>query len=287
MELRSAILSGEIAEVGRSLCNGAAINTETDAIAPLTFAIQNGEEDIAEYLMQEGADLSLEPLPSVSEERKLTKNIQVDTLNVMLALIVIWFEESSRDAACASVLTRKLWPSFLGPILNSVSAQTLFGFTMRGFVIELCFALTWRNFNTSLRFHARSMPTYLVLFLWVWTDNRPGPVFDSSGGLRWMSQHCFLVGKWILLRSAFLVIQEILYVCINHLHLLPREGRSGARSPCHGGSQALEAVLSSPSSSHKVASAIIDSKVFSREHIKCSIQLAMRSYDPLVLRLWT
>ena len=166
MELRSAILSGEIAEVGKILyCNGAAINTEIDAIAPLTFAIQNGEEDIAAYLIQEGADLSLEPLPSASEERKSTNNIQVDTLNVTLTLIVLWFEESSRDAACASISTRKLWPSFLGPILNSVSAQTLFGFTMRGAVIELCSALIWRNFNTSLWFHARSMPTYLFLFL--------------------------------------------------------------------------------------------------------------------------
>ena len=49
MQLRSAILSGDIAEVEKSLRNGADINGGIDAIAPLTFAIQNGEEDIATY----------------------------------------------------------------------------------------------------------------------------------------------------------------------------------------------------------------------------------------------
>lgn len=287
IELRSAILSGEIAEVEKSLRNGADINIKIDAIAPLTFAIQNGEEDVAAYLIQAGAELSLEPLPSASEERKSTNNAQVDTLDVIIALIVLWFEKSSWDAACASILTNKLWPSFLGPILNSVSAQTLFGFTMRGLVIESCSALIWRNFNASLWFRARSMPILTVMFLWIWTDDRPGPGFDSSGGLWWLFQHCFLVGKWTLLSVGLVFVQEIIYACVNRLYLLPQEECFDARTPCHGGSQALEAVLSYPSSSDKVASAIIDSRVLSREYIKCSIQPTMLSHDPLVVRLWT
>ena len=289
MELRSAILSGDVAEVEKSLRNRADINVEIDAITPLTFAIQNGEEDIATYLIQAGAELSLKPLPCASEARKSANNVELDYWDAILALTVLWVELSSWDAACASILTIESWPSFLGPILNFVSAQTLFGFAMRGFVIELCSALVWRNFNTTLYLHARSMPTYTVMLLWAWTYNSPGPKLDSSGGLWWFFQHCVLVGKWWLLTFGFQAVQEVLYSCVNSLHLLLQEQRSDTRNPCHGGSQALEAVLSYPGSSHKVASAIIDSRVLSREYIKSSIQPATLSHDrnPLVLRLWT
>ena len=133
------------------------------------------------------------------------------------------------------------------------------------------------------------MPTYTVMLLWAWTYNSPGPKLDSSGGLWWFFQYCVLVGKWWLLTVGFLAVQELLYSCVKSLHLLLQEERSDTRNPCHGGSQALEAVLSYPGSSHKVASAIIDSRVLSREYIKSSIQPAMLSHDrnPLVLRLWT
>ena len=48
-------------------------------------------------------------------------------------------------------------------------------------------------------------------------------------------------------------------------------------------------MLSYPGSSHKVASAIIDLGIVSREYVESSIQPAMLSHDrnPLVLRLWT
>ena len=105
LELRSAILSGDIAEVEKSLRNGADINVEIDAINPLTFAIQHGEEDIATYLIQAGAELSLKPLPCAFEERKSTNNVEVDYWGAIMALIVLWVDLSSWDAACASILT--------------------------------------------------------------------------------------------------------------------------------------------------------------------------------------
>ncbi len=191
-ELRSAILSGDIAEVEKSLRTGADINVEIDAITLLTFAIQNGEEDIATYLIQAGAEISLKPLPCASEERKSTNNVEEDYRVAIIALIVYWVELSSWDAACASILTIKLWPSFLGPILNFVSAQTLFGFAMRGFAIELCSALIWRNFNSTLYYRARSMPIYTIMLLWARTYNSPGLKFDSSGGLWWF----FSIAAW-------------------------------------------------------------------------------------------
>ena len=289
LELRSAILSGDIAEVEKSLRNGADINVGIDAITPLTFAIQNGEEDIATYLIQAGVELSLKPLACVSEERKSRNNADVDYWLATLGLIFLWVDLLSWDRGCASILTTELWPSFLGPILNFVSAQTLFGFTMRGVIIELCSAFVWRNFNTALYQHARSVPTYTVMLIWAWTYNSPCPNFDSSGGLWWFFQHCLLVGKWWLLTVGILVVQDVLYFYIKSLRVLLQEARSDTRISCHGGSQALEAVLSYPGSSHKVASAIIHSGVLSREYVKSSIQPVMLSHDcePLVLRLWT
>ena len=49
----------------------------------------------------------------------------------------------------------------------------------------------------------------------------------------------------------------------------------------------MEAILSYPGSSHKVASAIINSTVLSREYIISSIQPAMLSHNPLVLHVWS
>ena len=169
MGLRNAILSGEIDEVEKVLRNGANIDADIDDVAPLTFAIQNGEEDIAIRLIQAGANLSLDPIPSVSEESNSTTNGRLYVLNITIFLIV-WFENSLWDAACASILASKVWPSLLGSILNSVSAQTLFGFTMRLHVINICSALIWGDLSASLWLCARFMPRYALMFLWTLTQ---------------------------------------------------------------------------------------------------------------------
>ena len=284
--LRNAILSGEIAEVEKVLRNGADINAEIDNVAPLTFAIQNGEEDIAIHLIQAGTDLSLDPLPSVSEESNATKNSRPNALRITIFLILWWFENSLWDAACASILASRLWPRFLGPILSSVSAQTLFGFTMRGHVINLCSALIQGNLSASLQFRARFMPIYIMMFLWGWTENTSESGFDSLGGLWRLFQHCFLVGKWTMLTIGFLFAQKVSYSFVSSTSLLLQGESANAKTACCGGSQALEAILNYPGSSHKVASAIINSRILSREYIICSIQPAMLSHYPLVLRIW-
>ena len=275
--LRNAILSGEIAEVEEALRNGADVNAEIDDVAPLTFAIQNGEEDVALHLIQAGADLSLDPLPIVSEEREPVKNSELNPLYIPILLILWLFEKSSWDAACASILSSKLWPRFLGPFLNSVSAQTTFGFTMRGHVIDLCSALIKGNLSAGLWFPARFMPIYTLMFLWAWTEKSAGSDLDSLSGFRRLFQHCFLVGKWTMLAFALEIFQHVLYVFANSTYFLLQGERA------NGGSQALQAILKYPGSSHKVASAIIDARVLSREYIICSIQEARLSPDYLVV----
>ena len=285
MGLRDAILSGEIAEVEKVLNSGANINAEIDDVAPLTFAIQNGEEDIAIHLIQAGANLSLDPLPNVSEQSKSAKNGDLNAVNITIFLIFC-FESSLWDAACASILSSRLWPHPLQPILNSISAQTLFGFNMRGQVINICSALIWGNLSASLWICARFMPTYALMFLWTLTEKASGPRFDSTGGLWQLLQHCFQVGKWTLLNFGFLFVQEILYVCVSSTYMLFQGKPAKAKIACCGGSQAMEAILKYPGSSNKVASAIINSRVLPREYVICSIQPAMLSHDPLVLRIW-
>lgn len=289
MGLRNAILSGEIDEVEKVLRNGANIDADRgdiDDVAPLTFAIQNGEEDIAIHLIQAGANLSLDPLSSVSEESNSTTNGRLNGLNITIFLIV-WFENSLWDAACASILASKVWPRFLGSILNSVSAQTLFGFTMRLHVINICSALIWGDLSASLWLCARFMPRYALMFLWTLTQNASGSGFDSTGGLWRLFQHCSQVGKWTLLFFLFLFVQEVLYAYVSPI-CLPFQGeRAKAKTACGGESRAMEAILSYPCSSHKVASAIINSTVLSREYIICSIQPAMLSHNPLVLHMWS
>ena len=98
MGLRNAILSGEIDQVEKVLRTGANVDADINDVAPLTFVIQNGEEDIAIHLIQAGANLSLDPLPSVSEESNSTTNGRLNVLNITIFLIV-WFEKSLWDAA--------------------------------------------------------------------------------------------------------------------------------------------------------------------------------------------
>ena len=288
MGLRNAILSGEIAQVEKVLRNGADINAEIDDVAPLTFAIQNGEENVAIHLIQAGANLSLDPLPSVSEENNSTEAGKMKALNIIIFLILC-FEGSLWDLACASILASKFWPRFLGPILDFVSARTLFGFNMRGHVINLCSAIIKGDLSARHWYGARLMPMYTLMFLWTWTEDASGSKlskFDSLGGLWRLFQHCFVVGKWKMLTIGFIFFQEILYACVGSTYLLLQGERANAKTACYGGSQALEAIISYPGSSHKVALAIIDSRVLSREYIICSIQPVMLSHDPLVLRIW-
>ena len=138
--------------------------------------------------------------------------MEVDYWGAIMALIAVWVELSLWNAVCASTLTTDLWPSFLGPILNFVSAQTLFGSTMRGFVIELCSALVWRNFNATLYHRARSMTTYTVMLLWAWTYNKPGPKFDSFRGTMVVlsallsGRHMVAINCWVSGRSRITVL---------------------------------------------------------------------------------
>ena len=286
VDLRSAILSGEVAQVETSLRNGADVNATIEAITPLVFAIQHGEEDIAVYLIHAGANLSLEPLPNLTEEKDSKENVRLSALDVIIVLLV-WFEVSLWDAASALFLASKIWPGSLRPVLNAISAQTLFGFNMRVLIRSVCSALIWRNFSIASLSLENFVLIYVVMFLWTVTDSTPGLEFDSSGSLGWLFQHCFLVCKWRLLTFILIFAQEVLYAWVGLRYLLNPGERANAKSTCYGGSQALEAILSYAGSSHEVVSAIIEMKVLTGDYIKGSIQPAMSSHYPLVLRMWS
>ncbi|KAI1505748.1 ankyrin repeat-containing domain protein [Biscogniauxia marginata] len=275
-ELRDAIYSGDVEEVQKCLDNGAKLDQPIDGVPPLTFAIRNGEEDIAIFLIENGADISLEtPL----EDKKDTKNeplINPSPLQVawrssitdfILSLIHEWSQEVALDGLWLSILRLTIRPALQTPYLMAILTSTLFGFHMRSLAVNILEAI-WKNKVSQLSL--RPIPTYFaMLFLArryaIIDTNRLNSDWDLWRAVKLSYQ----APLWRLEGFMIMFVQEILWSLVMARYSLVRVKDS--KAPLNGGDSAIEAIISYDGSCERVAYSLLEHGLFSADYVRESL----------------
>ncbi|KAI0593029.1 ankyrin repeat-containing domain protein [Biscogniauxia sp. FL1348] len=280
LSLRDAICSGEVEEVQKCLGRDGGVGQFIEGEPPLTFAIRNGEEDIAIFLIENGADISLGPASEEDKDRKDESPAHRSPLQIawqssipdfILCFLHDWSVEVALSRLWSSMLRWTRLPLLQTPYVMAILTHTLFGYNMRSLAITLLEGLKKRQFAPFLQITLRFVPSYLVMFLLA-QRNTPmnSSIEETLGWDLWMSLTILCqVPLWRLQGALLMAIQEIFWhtvvVIYNHV-----QGKIPQKD-LHGGASALEAIFSYEGGCERVASALLDHGLFSTDYVQKSL----------------
>ncbi|KAI1417560.1 ankyrin repeat-containing domain protein [Hypoxylon sp. FL1857] len=279
-KLRDAIYSGEVEEVRTCLNSGISANEPLDGEPPLTFAIRNGEEDIAILLIESGADLSLEPEdgqlelhktssspPKLSWRKRICKS--------MISRLAGWSRRVAYDELWIFLLRSDMWPVAWKPVRTAILSKTVFGSIMRSTSIESV-GVAWKtDLYSPLQGIARLIPSLLAMFIHSrrdvsgWTrEIETMSSWDIWGALRSFYRDL----SWTFEGALFIISIEVAIFAarVGYSRIMGR-GNSHT-TKIYGGTSALQAVLAFPSNSERVAKALLEHGLFSPGYVKESLQ---------------
>ncbi|KAI2630746.1 ankyrin repeat-containing domain protein [Hypoxylon sp. NC1633] len=283
-ELRNAIYSGDVEEVRKCVNEGADIDEPIDGVPPLTLAIRNGEEDIAIFLIENGADISLEPIshedtnPERGEsppERLSWKERLIDVL--ILRSIAAWSEQVACDELWLLAAQSDIWPVSWVLVLTIILSKTLFGFRMRSLPLKILRSIRNNELGLCVRIEVQLLLTHLTMFLnarWdagAWADK-----IDSSSGWDRMAVIMSLYHFWLwnLGNFGLIVCQGVItnLIRIGISTLWSRKRSRSHSTDIYGGTSALQAALAFDGSSENVVYALLKHGLFSQEYVKDSLR---------------
>lgn len=292
-----AILWGNIDAVAQSLADGAKINQPIDGQLPLTHAILNGEEDVAVYLIQNGADITISPIqPKIkspekdqtfegAEERASPSTTEIAWLDcffiVHFTIISGVFCILAAQEIWMSILAWAIWSQQLKPLREILASQTLFGYVLQGFLLDVASAIyhgvLWGKMKEIIHF----LPTYLGIFL----RGLRIRDFNSVQVSRNTTQSIIKTLKQGLRREisqlefvACCFSQEVFRVFT--LYAFGKFKKQMEDLP--GGTSAIRAVIKYQGSSEKITKTLLEQGLFSSKHVK----EAITDEDSDIVALW-
>jgi ankyrin repeat protein len=304
IQLRDAIHSGDVKEVKRSLDNGASVIQPIDGELPLTFAIRNGEEDVAIFLIESGADITLEPIQSDSNITMANNTTNAlpggASYKVMEAIgnhVSDWIQQMVFDMLWTLSVRSSLLPLFWRARPTAICINTLFGFYMRIVVSDTLKAVWNKTLGTCVRDTLKLSPTYLVMF--TLAQRRTSTDYGMPESL---SNWCFWHALALLYRNplfrleGFLIMcgQEIIRQSLLALYSYMKDKTS--RAKLHGGTSALKAIFAYEGGCERVALALLEHGLFSPDYVGKSLWKYLRYSDSpaswvaqqcLVRELWS
>ncbi|KAM3068596.1 hypothetical protein ACMFMG_011125 [Clarireedia jacksonii] len=246
------ILSGSIYAVAQSLADGVNINQPIDGQLPLTHAILNGGEDVAVYLIQNGADItirSIQPEIEPSQEENWIDYVLIvlSTVFQVLAVQEIWL----------SILAMEVWPQQLRLLQAILASQKLLCYPLHQLLFALLSAIYHRRLWEEIKRQISLLPTYLGFYI----------LGVKMGGLNSSSQN---------------IVRILTLYALGKFHNQMRETPSMRIENIFGGTSAVRAAIKYKGSSGKSAKALLEQGFFSSEQIKEGI----KDMDSDVLALW-
>ncbi|KAI8626116.1 ankyrin repeat-containing domain protein [Xylariaceae sp. FL1651] len=307
IQLRDAIRSGDVKGVKNSLENGASTNQPIDGELPLTFAIRNGEEDVAIFLIESGADITLELIQSDGDSdiprvngttSDVPEGASYKAMEAMGHLYVSdWIQQMVFDMLWMLSVRSSLLPPSWRARLPTIFINTLFGFYMRIVVSETFKAVWNKTLSTCVRNTLKLSITYLVMF--ALAQRRTS---TDHGMPKSLSNWCFWHALALLYRAPLFRLQGLLITVgqgiirqgLSKLYSSIKDKTS--RAKLHGGNSALEAILANKGDCERVALALLEHGLFSPDYVEESLWKYLHYSDSptarvaqqcLVRKLWS
>ncbi|KAI1494119.1 ankyrin repeat-containing domain protein [Biscogniauxia mediterranea] len=272
LSLRDAVCSGDVEEVQKCLGRDGGVDQLIEGALPLTFAIRNGEEDIAIFLIENGADISLEPASEEDKDRKDVSPTSRSPLQIawqssipdfILCLLSDWSQEVALSGLWSSMLRWIRWPLLQTPYVMAILTHTLFGYNMRSLVTTFLGGLRKREFASFIQITLRLVPSYSIMFL---LARRNIPSKETLRSDLWTALTVlYQVPLWRLQGALLVAIQEIIW----HIIVAICSQVQGKLTPkdLHGGASALEAIFSFDGGCERVANSLLDHGLFSADYV--------------------
>jgi ankyrin repeat protein len=292
-----AILSGNIDAVAQSLADGAKINQPIDGQLPLTHAILNGEEDVAVYLVQMGADITILPIqPEIESPEKdqtfetagaqasplITDTTWLDHFfTVIFANISRVFHLLAVQEIRMSILAGDFWPQQLQPFQEILASQTLCGYVLQEFLFDVASAIYHGNLWGEKKAIIHFLPTYLGIFLLglgIRDLNSLQVSRSTTQSIVRTLKQSLQREIWQLEFDACCLLQE--FFCVFTLYAFGKFKKQMGNLP--GGTSAIQAVIKYQGSSEKISKTLLEQGLFSSKHVK----EAIRDEDSDAVALW-
>ncbi|KAI1375024.1 ankyrin repeat-containing domain protein [Hypoxylon crocopeplum] len=280
-KLRDAICSGDVEHVRKCIRDGISVDEPIDGVPPLTFAIRNGEEDVATLLIEKGADISLEPISHGNDDPKeetpvLRPSRRRLIADLILSCVAGWSEQVAIDELWLLSLQSNIWPALCVPVLAVVLSKTLLGLYMRSLVVDIMRAVWSNSLGPSLRNLVQLIPTYLVMFI-CFRRGLASEIDSISGWDYWAALKSFYqFYVWRLEGFMTMVGLEMISSIVRVGYSQVRSRKRSRTNDIYGGASALDAILAFDGSGERVACALLEHGLFSPEYVKESLQVPER-----------
>ncbi|KAI1406727.1 ankyrin repeat-containing domain protein [Hypoxylon fuscum] len=249
---------------------------------PLTFAIRNGEEDVAVFLIQSGADISIEP---ITEEEKASPSSRISwytrITDLIFSCVADWSELIVYDELWLLISQSNTWPIWM-PAFSVILSRTIFGMYIRSLAAGVIKSLWNNDLGLYLQTEVLFIPTYSMMFIHArrdvtgWASSISS---ISSWNLRMLLKSFYQSRLWRLECFFIMVGQQLSWSAVQSVYSRIR-GKNGSQgthnTKIYGGSSALHALLAFEGSSEKVACALLEHGLLNPEYVKKSLQVTER-----------